>query len=98
MDDWILGDQRSLFLISGLGHTVPEIAIKEHNVPVFEKTKFSMCLPDVREKLGNDVQTIILCGIEAHVCVYQTALDFLEKGLGVHVVVDATSSRSMTDR
>ena len=35
---------------------------------------------------------------QGHVCVQQTALDLLEQGLNVHVVVDATSSRSMVDR
>jgi nicotinamidase-related amidase len=81
-----------------LGHTVHEIAVKDNEVPIFEKTKFSMYMPEVTEALGKDTKSIVLCGIEAHVCVYQTALDFLEKGIGVHVVVDASSSRSMTDR
>ncbi|MCL4141736.1 UNVERIFIED_CONTAM: hypothetical protein GTU68_051717 [Idotea baltica] len=43
-------------------------------------------------------KSVILCGIEAHVCVQNTALDLIEKGIDVHVVVDAVSSRSMTDR
>ena len=36
----------------------------------------------------------ILCGIETHVCVYQTAMDLLEKGFAVQVVGDAVSSRT----
>jgi len=83
----------------GLGHTVAELGVAEHNVPVFDKTKFSMCLPPIEEIIKDkEIKSIILCGIEAHVCVQQTALDLLEKGMDVHVVVDACSSRSMVDR
>jgi nicotinamidase-related amidase len=39
-------------------------------------------------------QTAILCGIESHVCVFQTARDLIQHGLYVHVVADATSSRT----
>ncbi len=41
---------------------------------------------------------IILAGIEAHVCVWQTAATLLAKGYGVHVVEDAISSRSLTNK
>uniref|UniRef100_A0A1I7Y862 Isochorismatase domain-containing protein 1 n=1 Tax=Steinernema glaseri TaxID=37863 RepID=A0A1I7Y862_9BILA len=82
----------------GLGHTVEELKLAENKVPVVEKTRFSMCKPEVQSVLGNDIKSVILCGIEGHVCVYQTTLDFLEKGIDVHVVVDAVSSRSMIDR
>lgn len=41
---------------------------------------------------------MVLCGIETHACIHETALDLLERGFGVHVVVDACSSRSMLDR
>ncbi|CAL2040599.1 unnamed protein product [Caenorhabditis brenneri] len=82
----------------GLGHTVP--LLKEglgENTPVYDKSKFSMCIPPVEDKLKN-VQNVILVGIEAHVCVLQTTYDLLERGHNVHVVVDAVSSRSHTDR
>ncbi|CAF5018975.1 unnamed protein product, partial [Rotaria sp. Silwood1] len=42
--------------------------------------------------------TAIICGIEAHVCVLQTVIDLLSQGYRVYVVVDAVSSRSLTDR
>ncbi|KAF8381353.1 hypothetical protein PRIPAC_70495, partial [Pristionchus pacificus] len=82
----------------GLGHTVPELNLPEAT-PVFDKTKFSMCIPSVDALLSRkSPKSVILCGVEAHVCVLQTALDLLERGISVHVVVDATSSRSAVDR
>ncbi|CAJ0604163.1 unnamed protein product [Cylicocyclus nassatus] len=78
----------------GLGHTVPELGLQD--VKKHEKTRFSMCLPDITSALDRD--NIVLVGIEAHVCVLHTALDLLEKGKNVHVVVDGVSSRSLTDR
>ncbi|KAK3606497.1 hypothetical protein CHS0354_041448 [Potamilus streckersoni] len=85
----------------GLGNTVPELDVS-HAVGVFSKTKFSMVISEVEEKLktlcGGDVQHIVLFGIEAHVCVQQTVIDLLERNYDVHVVADACSSRNMMDR
>ena len=41
---------------------------------------------------------VLLLGIEAHVCVFQTAVDLLEDGYEVHLVVDAVSSKRPSDR
>ncbi|XP_061633339.1 isochorismatase domain-containing protein 2 isoform X2 [Phyllopteryx taeniolatus] len=49
------------------------------------------------QALGNPKQAI-LCGIEAHACIACTTFDLLEKGIEVHIVSDAVSSRSQTDR
>ncbi|KHN76285.1 Isochorismatase domain-containing protein 2, mitochondrial [Toxocara canis] len=84
-------------LFAGLGPTVPELELSKQKVPIFEKKKFSMCIPSVSEVLGSP-KSVILCGIEAHVCVQHTTFDMLDKGIGVHVVADAVSSRSNTDR
>jgi len=81
-----------------LAHSTARIKLYERNIPIFQKTSFSMCIPEVCELLDETINTVILCGIETHVCVYQTAIDFLAKGFNVHVVVDAVSSRSPTDR
>ncbi|MDR0357446.1 MAG: isochorismatase family protein [Clostridiales Family XIII bacterium] len=65
-----------------------------------EKTSFSvMGEPEFRKSL-NDVgrRQIILCGIEAHVCVLQSALDFLNEDFAVFLISDAVSSRRARDR
>lgn len=46
----------------------------------------------------SDVKSILVCGIEGHVCVQSTVLDFCDKGFDVNVIVDGVSSRSMVDR
>ncbi|XP_059174107.1 isochorismatase domain-containing protein 1-like isoform X2 [Physella acuta] len=85
----------------GLGSTVSEVNIT-NAVGVFPKTKFSMVLPEVEEKLktlcGGNVRHIILCGVEAHVCIQQTVIDLLSQDFEVHVVADAVSSRNQVDR
>ncbi len=81
----------------GLGPTVPEL---RHALgPVPEKLTFS-CLgcPEFASQL--DPQTrwqVVLVGIETHVCVQQTALDLMEKGLDVFVVADAVGARAELD-
>ncbi|CAF3310665.1 unnamed protein product [Rotaria socialis] len=83
----------------GLGRTVSELDIG--NTKPFEKTLFSMCTPDVvahMKRRVKDFNTAIICGIEAHACVLQTSVDLLSQGYRVYVVVDAVSSRSLTDR
>lgn len=81
----------------GLGHTVSELEISKYNVPVFDKKKFSMCSPQFDKELGKP-SSVLICGVEAHVCVMNSTLDLLDKGIGVFVVADAVSSRSNTDR
>ncbi|KAI1705470.1 isochorismatase family domain-containing protein [Ditylenchus destructor] len=83
---------------SANAHSAEELNLYERDVPIIEKTKFTMFVPEVQKAVGNEIKTIVLCGIESHVCVYQTAVDFLTNGYNVHVVVDASSSRSLTDR
>ncbi|MEO9166782.1 MAG: hydrolase [Aestuariivirga sp.] len=81
----------------GLGPTVPELESK--NATIFEKLSFSG-LRD--EKIRAHFKTledsgfkqVIMCGVEAHVCVLQTALDLKLAGFEVFVVADACSSRS----
>ena len=64
-----------------------------------EKHSFSIVgEPDfVREMKRYDVKDIIVCGIEAHVCVQQSVLDLLDEGYNVFVAVDGCSSRFEQD-
>ena len=69
---------------------------------VFDKSTFSMLEEPVVEHLqplfdGGRNQAV-LYGVEAHVCIKQTCLDLLEKGLDVHLVIDAISSMNHHDR
>ncbi len=79
----------------GLGSTVAEIqsALGEHKQ--FEKSCFSTCGgQDFNDWLsGQERRQIIVCGIEAHVCVCQSVHDLLAQNYQVHVVTDAIASR-----
>lgn len=81
----------------GLGHTVPELA-EILNQPI-EKLRFSSaeCLDWVAADKGDRVK-VVVAGIEAHVCIQQTALDLLAAGFSVYIPADAVASRSPFDR
>lgn len=83
-----------------LGETIPAIAsVLPTDTERQAKLKFSACTAEVRQAVANSgLRRIILAGIEAHVCILQTALDFAEAGYLVGVVEDAVGSRRMTDR
>lgn len=81
----------------GLGQVVPEIAALLPGVTVVDKLEFG-CFGNgefcsaVGTLAGRN--TLLLCGIETHICVMQTALGALNQGLNVHVAADAVSSRN----
>ena len=79
----------------GLGSTIDCVKESLGDVAYIEKTSFSALREDgFVEKLASyGKKQIILCGIEAHICVYQTCLELIEKGYEVYVVKDASSSR-----
>jgi nicotinamidase-related amidase len=79
----------------GLGSTAPEVGLPERVARV-EKTVFSAARADGFDLGARD--QVVVCGIEAHVCVMQTTLDLLDRGLEVHVVADAVGSRHAQDR
>jgi nicotinamidase-related amidase len=81
----------------GLGRTVPEIAeeLPEGLAPI-EKVCFSAPEAEGFDLAGRD--QALVCGIEAHVCVNQTVLDLLGRGVEVHVVADAVGSRDPANR
>jgi nicotinamidase-related amidase len=83
--------------VRGLGPIVPEIASLLPEIRPIEKLEFGC--------FGNDAfcsaveglagrNTLLVCGIESHICVMQTALGALNQGMRVHVAADAVSSRT----
>jgi len=82
----------------GIGHTVPELAAA-CNETVIEKVSFGCCgEATFLEALKNTGRTqVLITGMEAHVCVYQTVLGLLEDGYYVHLIRDAICSRNKMD-
>jgi nicotinamidase-related amidase len=82
----------------GLGRTVPEIASLLPDTQIIDKQMFSCFGSDVfcslLKRLPGNRSTVLLCGMESHICVMQTALGALREGYLVHVASDAVSSRT----
>jgi nicotinamidase-related amidase len=82
----------------GLGGTVPEVASLLPETEAIDKNLFSCFGSDVfctlLKRLPGNRNTLLLCGMESHICVMQTALAALREGYLVHVASDAVSSRS----
>lgn len=82
----------------GLGPTVPEIASLLPDTEAIDKDRFSCFGSDafctLLKRLPGNRNTLLLCGMESHICVAQTALAALREGYLVHVASDAVSSRT----
>ena len=82
----------------GLGGTVPEVASMLPDNSAIDKQMFSCFGSDVfcsvLKRLPGKRTTVLLCGMETHICVMQTALAALRDGYLVHVASDAVSSRT----
>jgi nicotinamidase-related amidase len=82
----------------GLGNTVPGIASLLPDSPPIDKLTFSCFDSDVfcslLKRLPGQRTTVLLCGMETHICVMQTALGALREGYLAHVASDAVSSRT----
>lgn len=83
----------------GIGPTVEPVRSLLEGVPTFAKTSFGALGDAAVAQAVEDIgpRTLMLVGIEAHVCITQTALQGLDGGMDVHVVTDAVSSRSPSD-
>jgi nicotinamidase-related amidase len=82
----------------GLGGIVPEVASLLAGTESVDKTLFS-CFGSnafcaLLKRLPGQRNTLLLCGMESHICVTQTALGALREGYLVHVASDAVSSRT----
>ena len=85
----------------GLGGTVPEIAeLLPESSPPIAKTGFSAFVePAFRTALAAQPRkTLVVAGLEAHVCVLQTVFDALNEGFEVILAADAVTSRKAADR
>lgn len=84
-----------------LGKTAAELDIS-HAVDIIAKVDFSLAAPnaniwktlDERKNIHN----IVLFGLEAHICIEQSAMDFINRHFAVHIVADCTMSRTDDER
>ena len=85
---------------AGLGPTIPEIAALLPNQKPLGKLSFSCCgnAEFIKELKQLNRQNMLVAGIEAHVCVYQTAADLVERNFAVQVVADAVASRTAENK
>lgn len=83
-----------------LGATIPELVPLLTGTEPIRKESFNCCaVPAFMDALaGTSRRQVLLAGIEAHICVYQTALDLIGAGYELHVVADAVSSRTARNR
>lgn len=83
-----------------LGPTIPEIEQLLADIEPINKAAFSCCgagqFNAGLNKLGRN--QVLLCGIETHVCIYQTAIDLLRQNFNVIVIADAVSSRAVENK
>ncbi len=83
-----------------LGPTLPEIANLLSGLSPIAKSSFS-CFqdPGIKQALEDaNRKQVLLAGIEAHVCIYQTAMDLFAQNYSVEVVLDAVSSRTKENK
>lgn len=86
--------------VKGLGDSIPSVKSSTTGIDRVEKMAFSCCgeANFVMKVEEHYKENILLCGIESHVCVLQTALDLLKAGHQPVVVADAVSSRNPYDK
>ncbi len=85
----------------GMGATTTSLLEAADGIVPLQKLTFSVYgdnRAEIDQLIDEGVDTFILSGIEAHICVYQTAKDLLNKGLNVYLVYDAVGSRNLQNR
>jgi len=84
---------------AGLGQTIPALSVLLTHIQPVEKTTFScLAAPKFKRQLTRDHSQMILIGMEAHICILQTALDLIAAGKQVFVVEDAVVSRNPANK
>jgi len=83
-----------------LGPTIPELSSLMPNVTPLIKNSFSCCGdPRFMAALAaTGKKQVVVCGIEAHVCAYQTSMELMAAGYEVYLAADAVSSRTARNR
>ncbi len=83
----------------GLGATVDRLQPFLSRCKLFEKMSFSCCGEESFNRTLDDLERtdIVIAGVEAHVCVLQTALDLADKGYNPYIMADAVSSQREMD-
>ena len=83
----------------GLGETIEDVARYTRPQCIEEKTRFTAYIHPIRQRLNElDVDSVVIAGVEAHVCVLRTCLDLMHAGYRVYPVWDAISSRRAEDK
>lgn len=82
----------------GLGPYVSELETLMADIPRIDKTEFSCCANEKTlgaiESLPKPVTTVLIVGVETHICIYQSAKGYLQKGFTPWVIADGVSSRT----
>lgn len=82
-----------------LGNTVAELTpfTQSSNSFIYSKKMFSMLTTDLELEKVKSRNQVLLCGIESHVCISQTAFDLLDSGYQVFIICDAVSSQRFSN-
>ena len=83
-----------------IGPTIPELSSLMPGITPIVKNSFSCCgdAGFMAALAATGRKQVLVCGIEAHVCAYQTSMDLMAAGYEVHLVADAVSSRTARNR
>ncbi len=83
---------------SKLGRTIPKLQDRVNN-KVVEKMNFSCydCILIKSFLKEHSIEELVICGLETHICIQQSALDFLKAGFKVFIPIDAVGSRRDLD-
>ena len=81
-----------------LGPTIPELIPRVSFIKI-EKMDFSICKTEefIKELVKKKITSLIVCGIETHICIQQSVIELLKKGYEVLLISDAMGSRQNTD-
>ena len=95
----LVANSAALLKAKGLGNNIPEICEAIGSDVAYDKTTFSAYETEaVYEAMDKERKNVLICGIEAHICVLQTAIDLKAAGYQPVIVADCVSSRKELDK